>query len=900
MTFYAWKMRRLIALAGAVAQVLTAAAQVENAWQIDDNSTGSGSRAEYFADLNPEQHAAALAGGWSYTVTFRMVLHRGSFAQNMLYSLGGNRFDVFFDLDANNDLYAVIGLPGSFLPVPLVSNNSTLARSYHDHELVYNPATGEATYFFNGVAKYTWSGDSVSGTPAGRILWGSGSSAGMDVANYHRAVFEVAGTNVVIYDAGTEGDPFIAPDPVALGWTLFTEDPGVLKSPVSPDSEAPRRYFVTTLPASNVSDTSVVLNGRVNPDAQTTQAHFEWGTTTNYGQITPVEILFGNLDDQDVSYQLVGLITGLEYHYRLVTSNAWGLKLGNDVRFAAGSAFEPVPIAGLPGVANASMVWGDYDNDGRLDFILTGDHNNGVPDAQLWRNTGSGFVNVTATLAPGLPGVRGKASWADYDNDGRLDFIIAGSAFSAGFYLVGQIWRNTGSGFEDVTTAVAPGLPAVRPSELAWGDYDSDGRLDLLIMGSGTGGTNWVFQIWRNTPGGFTNVTANLSTTFPTGVSSGGAAWGDYDNDGRLDLLMTGFTPEVSRISRIWRNTGSGFVDATSAVAPDLPGLQSSAVAWGDYDGDGWLDFAIIGDTSGSVFFSVCQIWRNTGHGFINVTETVASDLRGLRDGALAWADYDNDGRLDLLLGGQNAALTVARNNGTTFDNLRYEGLGSGTDLIAPLIYGAVGWGDYDNDGRLDILYAGYTGDGRIAGLLRNRTAAPNTVPTAPTGLAMTVSDQSVMLSWDAAVDAQTPSSALTYNVRAGTNPGGTNLVAFHADANGFRRVPAMGNSQLRRALPITGLTNGQPVYWSVQAIDGALAGGPFSSQSSVVSLPELSIRSSDTTNAIISWSPPTWGWQLEETEGLAAPWEPVSDGETNSFTVSITNAARLYRLVQP
>jgi hypothetical protein len=90
------------------------------------------------------------------------------------------------------------------------------------------------------------------------------------------------------------------------------------------------------------------------------------------------------------------------------------------------------------------------------------------------------------------------------------------------------------------------------------------------------------------------------------------------------------------------------------------------------------------------------------------------------------------------------------------------------------------------------------------------------------------------MLSWISAGDDLTPASGLTYNVRAGSTPGGIDLFAGHVNAaNGFRRVPALGNAMLRHTLPLTGLTNGQTVYWSVQAVDTAFAGGPFATETS-------------------------------------------------------------------
>jgi hypothetical protein len=86
-----------------------------------------------------------------------------------------------------------------------------------------------------------------------------------------------------------------------------------------------------------------------------------------------------------------------------------------------------------------------------------------------------------------------------------------------------------------------------------------------------------------------------------------------------------------------------------------------------------------------------------------------------------------------------------------------------------------------------------------------------------------------------------------------------------------------------------------------VQAVDTSFAGGPFATETSVVTLPTLAITQSSATNAIISWSPPTWGWHLEETPALnPAAWSASPSVELNPVSVDATNAAKFYRLTTP
>ncbi|HOG45025.1 MAG TPA: DUF5719 family protein [Anaerolineae bacterium] len=140
-------------------------------------------------------------------------------------------------------------------------------------------------------------------------------------------------------------------------------------------------------------------------------------------------------------------------------------------------------------------------------------------------------------------------------------------------------------------------------------------------------------------------------------------------------------------------------------------------------------------------------------------------------------------------------------------------------------------WGDYDNDGDLDILLTGNADPGRIARVYRNEVGEANTPPSAPTGLAAVASASTVNLSWTAAEDAETQSAGLSYNVRIGTAPGAADVLSPMAVGSGRRLLPQSGNANLGTSAWLE-LPEGT-YYWSVQAVDAGWTGGPFADEGS-------------------------------------------------------------------
>jgi hypothetical protein len=255
----------------------------------------------------------------------------------------------------------------------------------------------------------------------------------------------------------------------------------------------------------------------------------------------------------------------------------------------------------------------------------------------------------------------------------------------------------------------------------AWGDYDNDGDLDLAFCGTWHDGTwNEMAKIYRNDGAGvFTEIATPLQ-----GVS-GTLAWADYDRDGDLDIALTGYMGGGHRFIRIYRNDGGNqFV-----LAVDLGEIQGSSISWGDYDNDGDFDLAVSGSVGHHVAQPFTRIYRNDGQDtFVDSGASVVDAKRS----SLAWGDYDNDGDLDLALVGETTSGYVGKiyrnDNGELVDTIAG---------IEPIV-GSLAWSDFDNDGDLDLGISGDNGANPVTKVYRNNGEAGfediGAVPTAISG----------------------------------------------------------------------------------------------------------------------------------------------------------------------
>ncbi|MCX7591162.1 MAG: fibronectin type III domain-containing protein, partial [Kiritimatiellae bacterium] len=254
---------------------------------------------------------------------------------------------------------------------------------------------------------------------------------------------------------------------------------------------------------------------------------------------------------------------------------------------------------------------------------------------------------------------------------------------------------------------------------------------------------------------------------------------------------------------------------------------------------------------------------------------------------SVAWGDYDNDGDLDIALTGNTGTARISklyRNDAGVFKD---PGI-----ALTGLSESSVAWGDYDGDGDVDILLAGNTGSAAVAKIYRVNCGDPNTLPSAPTGLRVQDLGSDIVLSWEAAGDGQTPSAGLSYNIRIGTAPGLDNVKPAMTDrSTGKRRIPGLGNVNSCRTWIVKGLTRGVNYYWSVQAVDSAWLGGRWASD-------QLIRLSSAPMNWYVDAARPNdegdgWSWQTAKKTIQAAVTE-ARDGDNVWVAQGVYNTGGL------
>lgn len=599
------------------------------------------------------------------------------------------------------------------------------------------------------------------------------------------ASFEFVATGLAVdfTDTSTDPDGFI----VSWSWDFGDGNGSTEQHPSHTYTEA-NTYIARLTVTDDDGDSSTA--GRI-----ITVQPLPGGTFGDFTEVTPLDSLFITPQDEDfwvittapADYDGDGDLDIAVLGYYVVYNQSVEDRLvliRNDGEAGPGEwefAYIDVPLGGLSTGAS-DLAWGDVDGDGDQDLAVGTDG-----ETVIYRND-AGTLVLSDTDLPGYWEDNDQAdfdlrsiTWADYDNDGDLDLLLPSVFDDSTFSYRTALMRNDGPNgtggwiFSEADSVLAPATHA----QSAWADFDSDQDLDLLLVNIAPLTDDGFIRRYRNDGNGvFTgeDILGALS------VEHGEAQWGDFDADGDLDILVAGNIKEIDgtythMALRIYRNDAENYVPVeVIACIPCEGWFDLTAATWADYENDGDMDILLAGTyNSGSQIEGRAWIYTNTGGTFAadSASGLPAPRASGDRGGTFSWLDIDGEGDLDYFIAGQ---YFVPGGNG----------------LVEAQMH-----------------------------IYRNDKPGQNDSPSAPSGLSATVqADSTVLLSWIPASDDHTPGAALTYDL---------DLFRNGVPVAIPRRLPEPGNVSAVTEWLLAGLPDGQ-YDWTLRAVDASYSGGPDAS----------------------------------------------------------------------
>ena len=344
---------------------------------------------------------------------------------------------------------------------------------------------------------------------------------------------------------------------------------------------------------------------------------------------------------------------------------------------------------GFVASAESSTAFADIDGDKYPDLLIS-TYNGEDCAIQLYRNNRKGGYTQMSEL-PFEKLSRSSVAFADIDGDKDQDLLLSGF-HSKSFKGITKLYLNDGKGsFTEVKEA---GLQGVDFGAIAFADVDNDQDQDIFITGTDAAFKNVALLYLNDGKGRFQETEINVA-----GVARGAVAFADVDGDQYKDLLVTGVDAQFKPTTILYKNQGNGNFSSVSNTS--FVGVQGSSLAFADIDGDNDMDVLVAGLSK--KLGATTILYENDGTGSFQLVKD--SPFEGIRDGALAFGDFDGDNDLDVLIAGldknkKNVA-TLYQNNG----NGNFEILKNAPFTGAGL--GAVAFADIDQDNDLDILVTG-------------------------------------------------------------------------------------------------------------------------------------------------------------------------------------------------
>lgn len=442
--------------------------------------------------------------------------------------------------------------------------------------------------------------------------------------------------------------------------------------------------------------------------------------------------------------------------------------LGSATSFAQTMEFTLDANNVFPTLSNGAIKFGDIDGDGDQDVFMSG-KNGSVYYSQIYLNNEGVFTLQTGTTI--TPLANSSAQFIDAENDGDLDLIVAGRG---GNGVVTELYLNDGQG--NFTLSTASTFTKMEYGFILVADVNGDGFTDIFVAGSN--GASGKSNLYINDGTGvFTAATTSITNLSEDSVGD----FADVDNDGDVDLFISGLNQTYNVVAQLYKNDGQG--NFTLEQGTNFRSIMYGDAKFADITGDGFVDLITSGRND--EFNNEKNIYFNQGDGTFLVNGN--SSITPTANGKIEFLDADRDGDLDLLLTGESGGNKLA----TIYANQNGEGIFTVNDAynLTGIVEGAVAVGDVNGDGSVDILISGkQTNSANFSGLYINETCFDSFL------------DQESLADINAncAVESVTPPTATTCNGTINgttsttfpiTTPGITVIAWSFDDGNGFTAV---------------------------------------------------------------------------------------------------------------
>lgn len=620
-------------------------------------------------------HFYLFAGNKSTTVTIKDAKTNGQVLHRTYEIESGRYADAHFNMDEWKSIYNGTGTPSGpdrpYVIIEATENIAVLSTNFNDNWMTYFGSSLPQSFYQDGAISQT------EANPGEEIVFNSVINPGVGVTVEAPEIEVIIGSGLIPVESKLKNNG----EDVSNG-SISTNSNGSIVSFVSPAQILPSdNYEVETrviasanyndgtpVPDQAVLSVETLVSGTVDGEFQ--QSYLSQGVQNNASNT-------GNLLFSICGATSVGNTSNDSWNGSWVDYNQDGWpdlfvaskdpNASNELyRNNGNGTFTKVsnnPVANEK-AATVAAIWADINNNGRSDVLLV---NATGQSSKLYINNGNGnFSKVSNSGIDVHPQYFHGAVFADFDNDGYVDLLIT-NFFQTRFH---QLYKNNGDNTFTLLTSSPVSTVSERAMAPVLADFDNDGLVDIFIPN----GNNRPNSLFRNL-GGFLFEKVTEGEIVQDAKNSVGAAWGDFNNDGFVDLVVVNASGQNNDL---YLNNGDGtFIKQHNHIV-GTQGGDSHSASWVDVNNNGHLDLLVTNDTGPSYLYM-----NNGQEGFERKMDETLSGNIGKAYGA-AWADFNKNGQMDLVVFTHtNGTNKMFCNNGTDNNWLALRLVGTNSNAMA-------------------------------------------------------------------------------------------------------------------------------------------------------------------------------------------------------------------------